>query len=553
MQGRTASRVRLALAGWFAIVGLVAWVLLAPASYAAPEDEAPAPPEAPDEIAPAEEAAPAAPDELVTDKEVYQDVATPPLPDAAPAPCAPVDPCACEQDPCCECKKPQEPKCPPKYDNRRFMEDWSPCLCAPCDPCEGWFDKIKAVRIVRDGSLWANFGGQIRFRYESWNDLGFGGAADPDQSWLLARIRAHADVHIGRNARFYVEGIWADQFDERNPTPRPIDENEGDILNLFGEAKLGLARGLEVGGWVGRRELQLGKQRLVSPLDWANTRRTFQGLGGWAEQGFHRVEAFAVRPIVIDPGFGDDDWNEDRWLWGVNYTNAALNCVTWEVYFLGLHESRTAVQVPQDRFTFGVRADGKIPNTRFDYDVEGAWQFGDLGAGDIAAGMFSATLGWRPCLRCLDPRVAVGFDYASGDDDPLDPDVGTFHPLFPFGHFYLGHADLIGRQNVVAARIEGSIKPFDKLTLSAWYHLFWRAEQTDAVYNAAGGVLRAVPAGGQNDRSVGAEVDLGVKYQLNRNWSVAAEYAHFFVGNYIRRTGPSNDVDFWWIGVQATF
>jgi hypothetical protein len=88
--------------------------------------------------------------------------------------------------------------------------------------------------------------------------------------------------------RFYAEGIYADSEHE-SFAARGIDENYGDLLNLFVDLKFTdrlTAR-------VGRQELLFGAQRTVSPLDWANTRRTFEGVrllystNEWSIDGFY--------------------------------------------------------------------------------------------------------------------------------------------------------------------------------------------------------------------------------------------------------------------------
>ena len=56
-----------------------------------------------------------------------------------------------------------------------------------------------------------------------------------------------------------------------------------------------------------------------------------------------------------------------------------------------------------------------------------------------------------------------------GDSDPLDGTAGTFNQLFPLAHKYLGHADVLARQNLMAGFLEASVQPTDKLKLLAWY------------------------------------------------------------------------------------
>ena len=242
------------------------------------------------------------------------------------APAAPACGCPdCPDNPCCECRKAKEPPCPAKYNNRRFMENWRPCLCI--DKCDrgDWSDWFKAYPLTRNKAIWVDVGGQIRFRFESFANQAFGAPADPHDAWMLMRARLHADVHLGRNFRVFAEGIYADQYEERELGARPIDRNRGDLLNLFFEAhgEGGFGKG---GAWIGRRELQTGKQRLVSPLDWANTRRTFQGIGGWWERNFHSVEAWVTNPVVIDYRDFDEE-NDDVIFWGVDYNNRVQTCV----------------------------------------------------------------------------------------------------------------------------------------------------------------------------------------------------------------------------------
>jgi hypothetical protein len=98
-----------------------------------------------------------------------------------------------------------------------------------------------------------------------------------DNEYTLTRVRAYGDMLVGDRIRVFGEFIWADALSE-DLAPLPIDVNRGDALNLFLELSLFDYRGKPVYARVGRQELLLGSQRLVSTLDWANTRRTFDGV-----------------------------------------------------------------------------------------------------------------------------------------------------------------------------------------------------------------------------------------------------------------------------------
>jgi len=518
-------------------MGLVALTAWAPAVSAAPQD---------DDAKANADAAEAAP-------------AAAPAPEVAPAPdadtswdpwgCNPCPPCGCDKYPCCDCRKPKDPKCPTKYHNLRFKENWRACLCKPRCDIPDWSDRLKAMN--GPGRLWVDVGGQIRFRWESWHNQGFGAAgAASNDAWMLGRLRAHADVHWGEHVRVFVEGIWADQWETRELGLRPIDRNDGDFLNFFGEVMTGIGGNSDIGAWAGRRELQTGQQRLVSPLDWANTRRTFQGAGAWWKKGFHEIDAWWTHPVRI-AAEGADDWNEDSTFSGINYRNAVMNCRTWEAYFYHLDNDAVPGAIEQSRFTVGGLIDGKIPNTRFDYGAEAAYQFGTLANADISAYMASVTFGWKPCTRHWDPRIGIGLDYASGDSNPGDGTAGTFNQLFPLAHKYLGHADVLARQNLVAARLEASVKPAKKLTLLAWYHGFWRADSADAAYFVTGSVLR--PPSGSTETALGTELDLMAAYKIDRHWKAFIEYAHFFTGEFFTTTGAGKDISVFYMSIQGTF
>jgi hypothetical protein len=82
-------------------------------------------------------------------------------------------------------------------------------------------------------------------------------------------------------------------------------------------------------------------------------------------------------------------------------------------------------------------------------------------------------------------------------------------------------------------------------------YFFWRASDRDALYNAAGAVVR--PGTGNDARYVGAELDLLANYQITRHLLGYVGYSHFFTGAFINRSGPGRDSDFVYAALQYTF
>ena len=151
------------------------------------------------------------------------------------------------------------------------------------------------------------------------------------------------------------------------------------------------------------------------------------------------------------------------------------------------------------------------------------------------------------------PRLFCGFDYATGDQDP-GGDVETFNHLFPLGHAYLGYVDAIGRQNIIDISPGLAFKAIDKLSVKVVGHFFWLADDSDALYNA-GGRARSPRVAGTTSKEVGQEIDVVLKYALDRHTVAEFGYSHFFASNVIKDTGNGNAsaVDFIYFILQYTF
>jgi len=289
---------------------------------------------------------------------------------------------------------------------------------------------------------------------------------------------------------------------------------------------------------LGRQELGFGRQRLVSPLDWANARRTFDGLTlEWLGEDWHTT-GFVNRPVKVRA----DDWNSHQDLdafYGLHATRRAEGTLPrLDLYAYGI-EGKGG-----DRrfFTLGSRVAGPIPDTQLDYDLEVA---GQLGSSDFDALMVATQLGWWLSEQRLAPRFFVGFDWASGTGD------GVFDPLFPLGHAYLGAIDVIGRSNILAASAGVTLRPLPAVTTELVAHQFWLDKPSAGLYAADGHPVR--PGFFSDHHDVGAEIDLVGKWQIDPHTALSAGYAHFFPGAFVEQTGRSGATDFFYGMVQYTF
>jgi len=438
----------------------------------------------------------------------------------------------------------------PAFHKLRYEEDWSVLRGTLRDKQN---EEFKFVPLNSQETAFVSFGGQVRLRGELWRDFAFGGPGSRNDEFGLMRVRLHSDLWLSPHFRVFLEGKSSLATSRELPGGlRTLDVDTADIQNLFVDINL-MTDQASTTLRLGRQEMQLGKQRLVSPLDWANTRRTFDAArlvvkgGGWRIDGFWS-EFTGVRKYSLNCA---DDTGID--FYGI-YASRQGAAVNYDLYWLGYRRERAAwlsFTGEENRQTFGGRLGGIFADDQGFFDLEAALQTGTVGEAGVLAAMLAAQLGYTFRADSLAPRVYTGLDYGSGDEDPGDSDIGTFNQLFPLGHAYLGFIDIVGRQNIVDWSVGASIFPFPKTRFAADLHNFWRASETDALYNAGGGVVRV--GGPGISRRVGSEIDLTISRPVNRHLLFTGGFSHFFTAGFLRESGPGEAINFLFGQIQATF
>src|SRR5437762_5375328 len=437
----------------------------------------------------------------------------------------------------------------------RFNEDWSVLRGIDVDKTDDFWDRLKFIPLSADQNVWLTIGGQARERGEYFRQFLFGNS-EPKQSdgYLLSRYRLSADLHVTRYFRMFAEGRSSFALDRELTGGRTnafVDEL--DLMNGFADVMIPLGQQASVTLRGGRQELIFGSQRLVGPGDFTQVPRSFDGGAAIGQVAGWTITPFWAQSVVIDQ-YRFNKSTSDLEFFGVFATGPLhILPVSLDLYWLDGNNRTAAFNgTPgrEHRHTLGGRVLGKIGATGLDFEVEGAAQFGTVGRGDVATSMFTTVLGYTLPVPRLSPRVYLEFDYASGDDRP-GGNVGTFNPLYPNGHSYLGYIDYIGRQNLISPNAGVSVSPIRDLTLSLQQYFFWRASDHDAIYNKSGGVLR--PGTGTTVRYVGAETDVLATYNLTRQIQGYAGYSHFSTGEFIEKTGKDKDSDFYYLAIQYTF
>ena len=447
------------------------------------------------------------------------------------------------------------------YTLARWDENYS-FLADPTQRTDLW-DPIKYVPLNESPDWYASFGGQVRDRYEYFNNNTFGVGSQTRDGYNDARLTENVDLHFGPFVRVFVQGASAFEAG-RDGGPRANDRDELDLEQGFADFKIPLTTNSDFTLRAGRQFLEFGAARLLGPADFSNVRKTFDGFRGDLNSRDNSLTLFLVRPVLVEP-YRFDSSDSRNVLAGAYDTlqlpklivNASSKLELYELYLdrqatSFVNETGTGTE---DRFTSGIRL---TTNPKpFDFDVEADYQYGKFSGHDIRAFQIATKDGFTFYDVAFTPRTFVGADIASGSGRASGGEVGTFNQLYPSGHGQFGDIDAIGRQNIID--VESGLdltllenrKFVESLKLRTSFYEFWRESTHDAVYTSSGSILRA--AGGSGDRHVGSELDLLLNWQIDPHLSAYMGYSHMFAGSFISQTGPSNDIDFFYTALTYTF
>jgi hypothetical protein len=398
-----------------------------------------------------------------------------------------------------------------------------------------FFDPVKRIHLGDNwllslaGQTWVRTMNEVDSRLTTQNN-----------NYQLFRTRLAGDLWYQDKFRFYAEYIYAESFNF-DLEPLPIDINRSDMLNLFSDLRLAKMEDGPVYLRVGRQEMLYGSQRLISPLEWAITRRTFQGVKGFYLGKDWDIDFFWVQPVRVNRNDWDSVDNNQNFF-GAWATRKIDKGVTWDSYYLYLDNTnptaagRNGVKGGQYLHTLGTRYVGSWCNWL--YDVELMLQLGAFSNQDKVAASTPVGLGYNFSDKPWTPQVWLYYDWASGDGNPGQGNVNsTFNLLYPFGHYYFGYLDLVGRSNIQDVYGQLAFWPENWLTCLVQYHNFWLVSPKDALYSAAGVVERVDPTGTAGTY-VGSELDLLVSAQLTRHANLTIGWSKLFAGEFIKNTGP---------------
>lgn len=409
------------------------------------------------------------------------------------------------------------------------------------------FDPLKRIFLGEDFLL--STGGEVRMRFMDVRN-GYVILTGLPHDYLLLRTRIYTDFWYQDYFRVYAEFLDAQSVGGDQPR-LPGEANHSDLVNLFGELSLVEIDDVPVYLRGGRQQINLGSQRLISSLEWSNSTRTFEGFRAYWHGKKLDVDAFWVRPVLPDATHFDAPEAERQFL-GLWSTYRPEPSQAVDAYYLYLDSTlptsrgSLGVVAGQHVNTFGSRYSGDYEK-QFLWDFEGMYQFGQWANQNLAAFAATSGLGYRCAEVPTTPQFWLYYDYASGDPHPGQGNVHrTFNQLFPFGHYYFGYLDLVGRQNIHDLNIQFSLWPTRWITAGLQFHNFWLANRRDALYNSVGAPIRRDPTG-QAGRDVGRELDLFTNIHLGMHQDMLIGYSILWQGSFLERTGHTGNPELFYL------
>lgn len=352
---------------------------------------------------------------------------------------------------------------------------------ASADKPEPW--RLQTALGLPDG---VRVEGSIRPRYEALTNPFVAGRTDDDE-FLGLQTQLRVEIDIGQGSGLAVGGELLDSRfiagNESGGAAAEINTLEPSQAYLAWRPHDFLMDGAKLDLTAGRFTMDVGSRRLVARANYRSILSSFDGVRAvWTTKDKLALTLAYTAPVTRTPADApsalDNEVAMDAQLDNVRLGVAHLDMplpsdLRGELYVLDLEEdddAGAAATRNRDLTTFGARLRHLPARGQFDFDLEYARQTGsqhattsplDVTALDHEAEMahleggFSFDAPWSP-------RLALQYDFASGDASPADSQSQRFDPLFGDRSFEFGPTSIYGlvsRANLSSPGIRIEVKP----------------------------------------------------------------------------------------------
>lgn len=431
--------------------------------------------------------------------------------------------------------RPGRPGAPRWIEDYRFLDDPAKAT-AP-------FDGLRYHRLSE--SAWLQLGAEARYRADASDKPFFGLRGLNDDSYLLQRLQAHADLHLFDDAvRTFVQVENTRAFGKDLYSPN--DESRNEVRQAFVDFNYDFAAGRHTTR-VGRQEMGFGDQMLVTYRDSPNIRLSFDGVRASLNlKDGRKLDAFAMRPLKIGEDSWDDGSNNNIKFYGLYGTLPLSASWNMDLLAFGLEtddRSLAGESGDEQRYTFGTRLFGRHQALDWSWNLVG--QTGHLGNASIRAWALSSDSGFT-FIHPWQPRLGMRIDAASGDSDRGDGKVGTFDPLYPRNGVY-GEASLTTLSNIIVVGPTFGFSPWRTLRIEPGIFQVWKQREEDGVYMPGMSMLANTRGTG---RHVGTIYRASTRWLATPNLTLDLDLKYYDVGSAIKDAGGENSS---FVTVRATF
>lgn len=461
---------------------------------------------------------------------------------------------------------PQEAKRPTILFNR-WQEDWS-VLANPNVPCET-LDHLKYIPLCgndfvcgNDPNTYLSLGADWRNRYEYNNAMEFGvGPLGKKQSYIISRMEAHADLHIANQIQIFAQ--LQNDYAPGKTIILPVDQDRLDLEQGFITLVEPIGEGL-FKFRAGRQQMAFDLQRFISVRDGPNVRQSYDAVWADYETKEWRYISFYSHPVQTRNRHCFDDFSSDALTYGGFRIEHKFNDeFKISSYISHLKEDNVVFPfvagnnfIAENDFITGnnfvtgndrrnildIRFVGK--GASFDWDFETMGQAGHAAHKKVRAWAVGSVSGFTFEDFCLQPRIGLQFDAASGNRNKNSNTFRTFNPLFPNGQYFT-LAGYTGYTNLIHLKPSITLTPCETIKTMFAIAGQWRESTKDAVY-----VQPDIPVPGTAERPgqyTGTYFQARFDWQINNHLHQAIEVVQFNVADIIRRAGGHNST---YVGVE---
>lgn len=414
---------------------------------------------------------------------------------------------------------------------------------------------------------WLDVGLDYRFRYET-RDNDFRRGRDTIDEPILLRTRGFVAIkNILDPLRFTLEvedarrnhSQFTREFDTRDVNYAEPIQAYAELYfkeTPLGKDDLGNERPISIRA--GRHAFEYTDRRLLARNEWRNTTNNFQGVRTIIGQQKNdwQLDLLALKPVQRFTNKLDEVDHAQNFYGVIGDWRRWSEVVTLQPYYYLLKQDGGEVKYTQngsaiaanqkiDReiHTAGLRAYGVLGKSGFDYDASYAKQWGHQdrlnNAGRFIAELdhdayaYNAEIGYS-IKHPWKPRFSAFYGVASGDKNATDGKNERFERLFGFARPWSNN-DYFQMENLKAPKVRVEFEPqvswLEGLKIDAGYSWYYLDSARDR-WNGAG--LR--DNRGLSGKDVGEEVDVRVRFPINKYIGVNLGYAHFWAGDFTKDT-----------------